>query len=92
MLWEQIINTYIIKFGLLMDSSLLWNKHIDQLMSKLSTACMQLQATEHCSTQACKNYRPASSKYEAAQWCDSFAISVVWITFVFQVAIQKLKD
>jgi len=36
----QIINAYSTKFlGLLIDSSLSWNKHIYQVMSKLSTAC-----------------------------------------------------
>jgi hypothetical protein len=38
MLWEQIINTYSTECGLFIDSSLSWNKHIDQFMSKLSIA------------------------------------------------------
>ena len=43
MLWEQIINTYSTKFGLLVDNSLSWNKHIDQLMSKLRTVCYAIR-------------------------------------------------
>lgn len=36
---KQIINAYSTKFlGLLIGSSLSWNNHIDQIMSKLSTA------------------------------------------------------
>jgi len=37
--YKQIINTCSTKFlGLFIDSSLSWNNHIDQLMSKLGTA------------------------------------------------------
>ena len=36
---KQIINAYSTRFlGLLIDSSLSWNNHIDQVISKLSTA------------------------------------------------------
>jgi len=49
---NQIINTYSTKFlGLFIDSSLLWNNHIDQLMTKLSTACYTIRSIKPCRTQ-----------------------------------------
>ena len=49
---NQIINTYSTKFlGLFVDSSLSWNNHIDQLMTKLCTACYTVRSIKPCRTQ-----------------------------------------
>jgi len=51
MLREQIINTYSTKFGLLIDNSLSRNKHVDQLISKSSTACYAIRYIKPFMTQ-----------------------------------------
>jgi hypothetical protein len=49
---NQIINTYSTKFlGLFIDSALSWNNHIDQLMTKLSTARYKVRSVKPCWTQ-----------------------------------------
>jgi hypothetical protein len=49
---KQISNTYSTKsLGLFTDSSLSWNNHFDQLMSKLSTVCYAIRCVTPFMTQ-----------------------------------------
>jgi hypothetical protein len=49
---KHLINTYSTKFlGLFIRSSLLWNNHIAQLMSRLSTACYVISSVKSFVTQ-----------------------------------------
>jgi len=54
--YKQIINTCSTKFlGLFIDSSLSWNNHIDQLMSKLGTACYIIRSFQPFMSQEISN-------------------------------------